>query len=128
MRPDNETTCCPQMAFVCGYATCGSKHIMRVVEAMLTATDALPDDLKLFGQALNEIAIQVLTEAFIESLKLYSELGLQERKSDCQITRASGDGVPSFKKHLESVSQTERLHVGRGSAIQSADPDLIGAD
>jgi hypothetical protein len=45
--------------------------------------DSLPDDLKPTGQALAGITLQALAGSFAESLKLFSELGLQ------QITQAT---------------------------------------
>jgi pyruvate-formate lyase-activating enzyme len=82
MLPDNRTKCCPHLAQLCEYATCGQKHIMEIAEQMMHETDALPADLKPYGEVLTKFIMEVLIGSYAESLKLISELGLQE------ITRA----------------------------------------
>jgi hypothetical protein len=83
MLPANRTECCPHLAHLSKYAASGIKHIMDCAEQMKTITDDLPDDLKPFGEALTKFSLEVLSGSYAESLKLFSELGLQE------ITRAA---------------------------------------
>ena len=78
MLPDTVTKCCPHMADLCEFAACGSKHIMRVAEAMQTDMDTLPDDLKPFGKAMTKIIMEVLIKSHAECLELIAELGIQE--------------------------------------------------
>jgi hypothetical protein len=78
MLPDTVTKCCAHMAHLCRYATCGSKHIMLVGEAMKTDTDNLPDDLKPYGEALTKIIMEVLTQTYTECLMCISEQAIQE--------------------------------------------------
>jgi hypothetical protein len=75
--------CSPHLAKLREYAASGAKHIMDFAKYMETVTDTLPDDLKPTGQVLTEISMRALIESYVESLKLISELGLQE------ITRAA---------------------------------------
>jgi len=78
MLPDNVTRCCPHLAHIREIGTSGIKHILDCAESMQNDMDNLPDDLKPYAQVLNEITMQVLIEVFIESLRLYSELSMQE--------------------------------------------------
>jgi hypothetical protein len=82
MQPGICPQCSPHLAHLREHTQSGIKQIMDAAESMMTECDALPDDLKPYAQALNDICLQVLTEALIESLRRYSELCLQE------ITRA----------------------------------------
>ena len=65
------------------YACFGIKHIMACIEEMETDNASLPDELKGIAEVLTKYFTQVLIESHVESLKLISELGLQE------ITRAA---------------------------------------
>ncbi len=60
------------------YATADLKNILAFIEDMETNTASLPDELKAIAEALVKRATQVLIESYVESLKLISELGLQE--------------------------------------------------
>jgi hypothetical protein len=77
------------------YATSGIKHIMACIKDVETNTASLPDELKVIAEVLTKYATQVLIESHVESLKLISELGLQE------ITRA----------RIPPISQTEPDHI-----------------
>ena len=78
MLPDKRTNYCSHLAYLCEYATCGQKCIMEIAEQMMHETDALPDDLQRYGDALTKLIMEVLIGSYAESLKLISELGLQE--------------------------------------------------
>jgi hypothetical protein len=56
---------------------------MEFAKDMQTVNDTLPDDLKPTGELLTKMSIEALTEFYAESLRVFSELGLQE------ITRAA---------------------------------------
>jgi hypothetical protein len=83
MQPVICPKCSPQLAKLREYAACGLKHIMALAEEMKTDTDTLSDDLKPYGEAMTKIIMEVLIESYVESLRLISELSLQE------ITRAA---------------------------------------
>jgi hypothetical protein len=78
MLPDTRMTCCPHVAHLCGFAACGFQHIMHVAEAMQTDTDALPDDLKRYGEAITNISMEVLIKHYVDCLQLFSELGVRD--------------------------------------------------
>jgi hypothetical protein len=84
MLPDNRTKCCPHLAQLREYTTCGQKHFIEIAEQLLTDTDSLRDDLKPLAEEITKITIRVVTEAYLGGcLKLFSDLGLEE------ITRAA---------------------------------------
>jgi hypothetical protein len=60
------------------YACFGIKHILACIEEMETETASLPDELKGIAEVLTKCFTQVLIESHVESLKLISELGLQD--------------------------------------------------
>jgi hypothetical protein len=78
MLPDTRTTCCPHMAHLYGFATCGFQHILHAASAMQTDTDSLPDDLKPYGEALTNIIMEVLSKHYVACLRLISELGMRD--------------------------------------------------
>ena len=100
MLPANVTKCCPHIAHLCGYAACGSKHIMLVAKAMKTDTDTLPDDLKPYGEAMTKIIMEALIKNYAECLQLISEIGIQE---------ITGVSIPPEQ-------QTERDSLNRSSS------------
>jgi hypothetical protein len=70
--------CCPQLAHLREIATSGLKNILDCAEAMKADTDALPDDLKPYGEALSNISMEVLIKNYIECLRFISELGMRD--------------------------------------------------
>jgi hypothetical protein len=70
--------CSPHVAYLRAYAASGIQHILDFAKEMKIVTDNLPDDLKPTGQVLTQIAMQALIESYAETLRLISDLGLQE--------------------------------------------------
>jgi hypothetical protein len=70
--------CCSHLMFMSEYAASSVKHIVECAERIKTATDTLPADLKPTGEVLTDISMRVLIETYVESLKLFSELGVQK--------------------------------------------------
>lgn len=83
MITNSRAECLPHLARLREFTASGLKNILDYAEEMKTWTDALPDDLKPFGQVLTEMSLQALTESYLESLRLYWEWDLQ------QITQAA---------------------------------------
>jgi hypothetical protein len=78
MLPDNRTQCYLQLPHLSEYAAASRKHIMKIAEDMLADTDTLPDAVKPYGEAMTKFILEVLIESYAETLRLISELGLQE--------------------------------------------------
>jgi hypothetical protein len=78
MLPDNGTKCWPHFVTLSDHAASGLKNILAFAEEMKTETDTLPDDLKPFGEALADFTMQALIGSYIETLKLISDLRMQE--------------------------------------------------
>jgi hypothetical protein len=78
MLPATRTTYCPHVAHLCEYATCGLKNIMDCAVEMMSKTDALPDDLKPYGEALTKIIMGVLSASYVEHVHLIAELGMRD--------------------------------------------------
>jgi hypothetical protein len=70
--------CCPHLATLSEYAAASLKDIMNFAEEMKSRTDAMPDDLKPFGEALTKISMEVLTESYVDLLNHFLELKFQE--------------------------------------------------
>src|ERR671914_494324 len=77
MLPDTRTTCCPHVAHLCGFAACGLITILDCAEEMKSKIDALPDELKQYGEAIAHISMEVLSASYVEHLHLIAELGLR---------------------------------------------------
>ena len=78
MPRDNRIECCPHLAELREYAASGLKNILAYVEEMKLKTDALPDELKPYGEAMTKFSMEVLIKSYVERLRLISELGLRD--------------------------------------------------
>jgi hypothetical protein len=78
MLPDTRTTYCPHVAHLCGYTVCGLKNILDCAEEMKSKSDALPDELKPYGEAIVNISMEMLIEHYIACLQAISELDIRE--------------------------------------------------
>jgi hypothetical protein len=100
MPPDNTTKCCLHLAHMRELAVSELKNLLDCAEEMKLKTDALPDELKPYWEAITKSSIEVLVKSYVERLRLSSELGLQE------ITRAA----------LPPEQQTEQELLNRRSS------------
>jgi hypothetical protein len=99
MPRDNRIECCPHLAELREYAASGLKNILDCAEEMKLKTDALPDELKPYGEAMTKFSMEALITSYVERLRLISELGLRD------ITRAA---LPPEQQTEEEVFKEEK--------------------
>jgi hypothetical protein len=95
--------CSPHLAHMRELAVSGLKNILDCAEEMKLKTDALPDEIKPYGEAITKISMEVLIKSYVERLRLSSELGLRDiaqrhsrpnnRLNKRYLKRRSSDGI-----------------------------------